>query len=105
MKSIFALFKAPAPWSIMIAVLVLILAAVPVAAVLGLLALGLDQIYLGGRQVRGLAFSLWEQQITTVLAGGVGKTRATLATLRAGIARRLLVDETLARALLDHKDT
>ena len=57
MKALAALFKATAPWSIIGFVLLLIVAAVPVAAVLGLLSLGLDQVYLGGRQIRGLAFS------------------------------------------------
>ncbi|MEM9248529.1 MAG: sugar-binding transcriptional regulator [Pseudomonadota bacterium] len=37
----------------------------------------------------------------TITAGGVTKAQATLAVLRAGFVDRLLVDETLARALLD----
>lgn len=36
----------------------------------------------------------------TITAGGVTKTAATLAVLRAGFVNRLIVDETLARALI-----
>jgi len=41
---------------------------------------------------------------TVVLAGGRGKMEATRALMRAGVARRLFVDEVLARALLDNLD-
>ncbi|MEM8728754.1 MAG: sugar-binding domain-containing protein [Pseudomonadota bacterium] len=40
------------------------------------------------------------QADTVLLAGGVGKLAATLAVLRAGFIKRLMVDEGLARALL-----
>ena len=89
MKAIFGFFKATAPWSIIIVVLVMILGAIPVAAVLGLLTLGLDQIYLGGRQVRGLAFSLWEQQINILLIAIPMFILMGEIILRAGIARRM----------------
>ncbi|MEM1300512.1 MAG: TRAP transporter large permease subunit, partial [Pseudomonadota bacterium] len=89
MKAVFAFMKATAPWSIVGVVLVMILGAVPVAAVLGLLSLGLDQIYLGGRQVRGLAFSLWEQQINILLIAIPMFILMGEIILRAGIARRM----------------
>ena len=38
---------------------------------------------------------------SVILASGVAKCAATLAVLRAGFAKRLLVDEALAQALLD----
>lgn len=41
---------------------------------------------------------------TVVFSSGAAKLRATLAVVRAGVARRLMVDETLARLLLSHKD-
>jgi DNA-binding transcriptional regulator LsrR (DeoR family) len=36
-----------------------------------------------------------------VMAGGVTKAAATLAVLRAGFVDRLLIDENLARVILD----
>ncbi len=54
MKALVAFFKAGAPWSIIIALLVLVLAAVPVAAVLGLLSIGLDAVYMNGRLIRAM---------------------------------------------------
>lgn len=38
---------------------------------------------------------------TVLLAGGMGKLAATLAVLRAGFVKKLLVDEALAKALVD----
>lgn len=45
------------------------------------------------------------QMDTVLLAGGLGKLAATLAVLRAGFCKRLLVDEGLARALLAAHET
>ena len=62
MKAIIAFFKAGSPWSIIMALLILVLAAVPVAAVLGLLSIGLDLVYMRGRLVRAMGENTWEQQ-------------------------------------------
>ena len=45
-----------------------------------------------------------QQADTVVLASGTTKTAATLAVLRAGFVKRLLVDEALALALLDQHE-
>lgn len=89
MKPVIALFKAGSPWSIVIALLVLILAAVPVAAVLGLLSMGLDQVYMRGRLVRAMGEFTWEQQKNFLLIAIPMFILMGEIILRAGIARRM----------------
>lgn len=89
MKAVIALFKAGSPWSIVIALLVLILAAVPVAAVLGLLSMGLDYVYMRGRLIRGMGSFMWEQQINILLIAIPMFILMGEIILRAGIAQRM----------------
>ncbi|MEM1277060.1 MAG: TRAP transporter large permease [Pseudomonadota bacterium] len=89
MKALIALFKAGSPWSIIIALLVLVLAAVPVAAVLGLLSLGLDQVYMRGRLIRAMGENTWEQQKNFLLIAIPMFILMGEIILRAGIAKRM----------------
>lgn len=89
MKTIIAAFKAGSPWSIIIALLVLVLAAVPVAAVLGLLSIGLDQVYMNGRLVRAMGENTWEQQKNFLLIAIPMFILMGEIILRAGLARRM----------------
>ena len=89
MKTIIAFFKAGSPWSIIIALLVLVLAAVPVAAVLGLLSIGLDMVYMRGRLVRAMGENTWEQQKNFLLIAIPMFILMGEIILRAGIARRM----------------
>ena len=89
MKAIIAFFKAGSPWSIIIALLVLVLAAVPVAAVLGLLSIGLDMVYMRGRLVRAMGENTWEQQKNFLLIAIPMFILMGEIILRAGIARRM----------------
>ncbi|MEM9044852.1 MAG: TRAP transporter large permease [Pseudomonadota bacterium] len=89
MKALIAFFKAGSPWSIIIALLVLVLAAVPVAAVLGLLSLGLDQVYMRGRLIRAMGENTWEQQKNFLLIAIPMFILMGEIILRAGIAKRM----------------
>ncbi|MEM7239201.1 MAG: TRAP transporter large permease [Pseudomonadota bacterium] len=89
MKSIIALFKAGSPWSIIVVLLLMVLAAVPVAAVLGLLSIGLDQVYMRGRLVRAMGENTWEQQKNFLLIAIPMFILMGEIILRAGIARRM----------------
>ena len=89
MKTVIALFKAGSPWSIVIALLVLILAAVPVAAVLGILSIGLDHVYMRGRLVLAMGENMWEQQKNFLLIAIPMFILMGEIILRAGIARRM----------------
>ena len=89
MKAVIAFFKAGSPWSIIIALLVLVLAAVPVAAVLGLLSIGLDFVYMRGRLIRAMGENTWEQQKNFLLIAIPMFILMGEIILRAGIARRM----------------
>ena len=89
MKTVIALFKAGSPWSIVVALLVLVLAAVPVAAVLGILSMGLDHVYMRGRLVLGMGSYVWEQQINILLIAIPMFILMGEIILRAGIAARM----------------
>ena len=89
MKAVVGLFKAGAPWSIIIALLVLVLGAVPVAAVLGLLSVGLDQVYMNGRLIRAMGENTWEQQKNFLLIAIPMFILMGEIILRSGIAKRM----------------
>ena len=89
MKVVIGFFKAGSPWSIIIALLVLVLAAVPVAAVLGLLSIGLDFVYMRGRLIRAMGENTWEQQKNFLLIAIPMFILMGEIILRAGIARRM----------------
>ena len=89
MKAMVAFFKAGSPWSIIIALLVLVLAAVPVAAVLGLLSIGLDQVYMNGRLIRAMGENTWEQQKNFLLIAIPMFILMGEIILRSGIAKRM----------------
>ena len=52
---------------IVIAILVLLSAAVPVGAVLGLLGFGIDEMYMSGRRSRAIGNIYWEKSIDFLL--------------------------------------
>lgn len=89
MKTVIALFKAGSPWSIVITLLVLVLAAVPVAAVLGLLSLGLDNIFMRGRLVLAMGEFTWEQQRNFLLIAIPLYIMMGEIILRSGIGQRM----------------
>jgi tripartite ATP-independent transporter DctM subunit len=72
-----------------IALLVLVLAAVPVAAVLGILALGLDELYMGGRLRLAVGEFTWDKQREFILVAIPMFILLGEIMLRAGIARRM----------------
>lgn len=74
---------------IVVALLVLVLAAVPVAAVLGILSLGLDQVYMGGRLRLALGEFTWDKQREFILVAIPMFILLGEIMLRAGIARRM----------------
>ena len=71
------------------ALLVLVLAAVPVAAVLGVLAFGLDELYMSGRLRTGLGEFTWDKQREFLLVAIPMFILLGEIMLRAGIARRM----------------
>ena len=89
MKSLIAIFKAGSPWSIIIALLVLVLAAVPVAAVLGLLSLGLDEVFMRGRLSRAMGEFVWDQQKNFLLIAIPLYIMMGEIILRSGIGQRM----------------
>ena len=89
MKSLIAAFKAGSPWSIIVALLVLVLAAVPVAAVLGLLSLGLDEVFMRGRLSRAMGEFVWDQQKNFLLIAIPLFILMGEIILRSGIAQRM----------------
>ncbi|MEM6660648.1 MAG: TRAP transporter large permease [Pseudomonadota bacterium] len=89
MKTFFALFKAGSPWSIIIALLVMVLAAVHVGAVLGLLSLGLDNVFMRGRLVRAMGEFTWEQQRNFLLIAIPLYIMMGEIILRSGIGQRM----------------
>ncbi len=89
MKALLAAFKAGSPWSIIIALLVLVVAAVPVAAVLGILSLGLDEVFMRGRLSRAMGEFVWEQQKNFLLIAIPMFILMGEIILRSGIAQRM----------------
>ena len=77
-----------AAW-IIVALLVLVLAAVHVAAVLGLLSMGLDEMYMGGRLSRAMGEFIWDKQKEFLLIAIPMFILMGEIILRAGIARRM----------------
>ncbi len=69
--------------------IVLILAAVPVAAVLGLLSMGLDEAYMGGRLSRAMGEFIWDKQKEFILVAIPMFILLGEIMLRAGVARRM----------------
>ncbi|MEM7189173.1 MAG: TRAP transporter large permease [Pseudomonadota bacterium] len=89
MKALIAFFKAGSPWSIVVALLVLVLAGVPVAAVLGLLSLGLDNVFMRGRLVLAMGEFTWEQQRNFLLIAIPLYIMMGEIILRSGIGQRM----------------
>ncbi|MEO1719594.1 MAG: TRAP transporter large permease [Pseudomonadota bacterium] len=77
-----------AAW-IVVALMTLVLAAVPIAAVLGILSLGLDQQYMGGRLVNALGEFTWDKQKEFILVAIPMFILLGEIMLRAGIATRM----------------
>lgn len=77
-----------AAW-IIVALMVLVLAAVPVAAVLGVLSLGLDQLYMDGRLRLALGEFTWDKQKEFILVAIPMFILLGEIMLRAGVARRM----------------
>ncbi len=75
--------------SILVALLVLVFSAVPVAAVLGILSLGLDQLFMEGRLRRGIGDFVWEQSKEYILVAVPMFILLGEIMLRAGIAHRM----------------
>jgi tripartite ATP-independent transporter DctM subunit len=74
---------------IVAALMVLVLAAVPVAAVLGILSLGLDQIYMDGRLRLAIGEFTWDKSREFILVAIPMFILLGEIMLRAGIARRM----------------
>ena len=89
MKWFFGILKAGSPWSIIIALMVLILAAVPVGAVLGLLSMGLDEVFMRGRLSRAMGEFIWEQQRNFLLIAIPMYILMGEIILRSGIGQRM----------------
>ncbi len=75
--------------SILVALLVLVFSAVPVAAVLGILSLGLDQLFMEGRLRLGIGDFVWEQSKEYILVAVPMFILLGEIMLRAGIAHRM----------------
>ena len=75
--------------SILVALLVLVFSAVPVAAVLGILSLGLDELFMEGRLRRGIGDFVWEQSKEYILVAVPMFILLGEIMLRAGIAHRM----------------
>ena len=74
---------------IVIALFVLVIAAVPIAAVLGILGLGLDQFYTRGRLWKAIGESTWQNSADFVLVAIPMFILLGEIILRAGIAKRM----------------
>ncbi|MEM7653005.1 MAG: TRAP transporter large permease [Pseudomonadota bacterium] len=74
---------------ILFVLLALIVAAVPVAAVLGILSLTLDEIFMGGRRALMMGDFVWEQSIEYILVAVPMFILLGEIILRAGIATRM----------------
>ncbi len=75
--------------SILVALLVLVFSAVPVAAVLGILSLGLDELFMEGRLRLGIGDFVWEQSKEYILVAVPMFILLGEIMLRAGIAHRM----------------
>jgi C4-dicarboxylate transporter, DctM subunit len=74
---------------ILTGLMVLVLAAVPVAAVLGILSFVLDEVAMGGRLTAGLAEIIWDKSKEFILVAVPMFILLGEIMLRAGIARRM----------------
>lgn len=74
---------------ILVALLVLVFSAVPVAAVLGILSLGLDELFMEGRLRLGIGDFVWEQSKEYILVAVPMFILLGEIMLRAGIAQRM----------------
>ncbi|MEL6236414.1 MAG: TRAP transporter large permease [Pseudomonadota bacterium] len=77
------------PVLILIGLVVLVIAAVPVAAVLGILGLALDEIFMNGRRSLMMGDFIWEQSIEYILVAVPMFILLGEIILRAGIATRM----------------
>ena len=74
---------------IVIALLILVIAAVPVAAVLGILTIGLDYFYMGGRLSLAIGEFTWDKSKEFILVAIPMFILLGEIMLRAGVARRM----------------
>ncbi len=74
---------------IVIAMMVLVVAAVPVAAVLGILSMGLDEVFMGGRLSRAMGEFVWDKQKEFILVAIPMFILLGEIMLRAGVARAM----------------
>ena len=74
---------------ILIGLLILVLAAVPVAAVLGILSFALDEIHMGGAIQAGIGEIVWDKSKEFILVAVPMFILLGEIMLRAGIARRM----------------
>jgi C4-dicarboxylate transporter, DctM subunit len=74
---------------IVVAILVLLSAAIPVGAVLGLLGFGIDAMYMSGRLSRAIGNIYWEKSIDFLLISAPLFIMLGEIILRAGIARKM----------------
>lgn len=74
---------------IVVALLVLVAAAVPVAAVLGILTIGLDQIYMDGRLIVAIGEFTWDKSKEFILVAIPMFILLGEIMLRAGLARKM----------------
>jgi len=77
------------PSIILFCLLVLVAGAVPISAVLGILGLGLDEIFMQGRRALMLGDFVWEQSIQYILVSVPMFILLGEIMLRAGIAQRM----------------
>ena len=77
------------PIVILVMLMVLIIAAVPVGAVLGILSLSLDELFMRGRRSMMLGDFVWEQSIEYILVAIPMFILLGEIMLRAGIAQRM----------------
>ncbi len=77
------------PVFILVGLIALVASAVPIAAVLGILSLSLDEIFLGGRRSLMIGDFIWEQSIEFILVAIPMFILLGEIMLRAGIAQRM----------------
>jgi len=77
------------PMLIIVGLVILVAAAVPVGAVLGILSLSLDQVFLSGRRSLMIGDFMWEQSIEFILVAIPMFILLGEIMLRAGIAQRM----------------
>lgn len=77
------------PLWIIVALMTLVVAAVPVAAVLGVLSMGLDAAYMNGRLSRAMGEFVWDKQKESILVAIPMFILLGEIMLRAGIARKM----------------